>query len=63
MTDVEVTENNMITAVHQLTEHSAPGPAVLCIKREVAKAEPVMLMLRQSLEGSKPLPRQYRPVG
>lgn len=56
ITDVKVTESNIITAIHQLKGNSASGsdgiPAIFLIKTKITIAKLMMLLLRQSLDNS-----------
>lgn len=54
ITDVKVTENDMITAIEEVTENSTPRPdgtlAIFLKKTKRLITKPVMILMRQNLD-------------
>ena len=57
LTDIEITENEIIEAINKLDENSAAGPdgvsAYLLIKAKEVIAKPLIIIMRKSLDESK----------
>ena len=57
LTDIEITENEIIEAINKLDENSAAGPdgvsAYILIKAKEVIAKPLLIIMRKSLDESK----------